>query len=136
MALGADFVNSARGFMFALGCIQSLHCHTNTCPTGIATSDKNRQRGLVIPDKAERVYHFHNNTMHALAEVVAAAGCHHPSELTPSHIMHRVTEDLALPADQAYQLLDPRELLDRPAATHLKQEWALAQAQSFDPLKV
>ena len=133
MALGADFVNSARGFMFALGCIQSLHCHTNTCPTGIATSDKNRQRGLVIPDKAARVYHFHKNTMHALAEVVAAAGCSHPSELTPQHIMHRVTEDTALPADQAYKLLGFRDLIDRPAATHLSNEWEMAQAASFAP---
>ena len=133
MALGADFVNSARGFMFALGCIQSLHCHTNTCPTGIATSNKGRQRGLVIPDKAERVYHFHKNTMHALAEVVAAAGCSHPSELTPRHIMHRVTEDTAVTADKAYQLLAPGELIDRPAATHLTREWAMAQAASFAP---
>ena len=134
MALGADFVNTARGFMFALGCIQSLHCHTNTCPTGIATSDASRQRGLVIPDKAERVYYFHKNTMHALAEVVAAAGCNHPRELTPRHIMHRVTEDVAVTADQAYQLLARNELLDRPATTHLRREWAMAQASSFSPL--
>ena len=133
MAMGADFVNTARGFMFALGCIQSLHCHTNTCPTGIATSDASRQRGLVIPDKAERVYHFHKNTMHALAEVVAAAGCSHPSELTPRHIMHRVTEDIARPADRAYQLVEPGEFLERPEATHLKREWAMAQAASFAP---
>ena len=133
MALGADFVNTARGFMFALGCIQSLHCHTNTCPTGIATSDKGRQRGLVIPDKAERVFHFHKNTMHALAEVVAAAGCLHPRELRPRHIMHRVTEDVARPADRAYQLVEPREFLTNPDATHLRREWAMAQAASFDP---
>lgn len=131
MALGADFVNTARGFMFALGCIQSLHCHTNTCPTGIATSDIGRQRGLVVPDKAERVYHFHKNTMHALAEVVAAAGYSHPSELTPQSIIHRVTEDIARPADQAYRLVEAGELLSDPDGTHLKREWAKAQAASF-----
>ncbi len=135
MALGANFVNSARGFMFALGCIQSLHCHTNTCPTGIATSDKGRQRGLFVPDKADRVYHFHRNTIHALAEVVAAAGCSHPSELTPRHIMHRISEDTAVPADQAYRLVANNELLDRPGATHLKREWSMAQSGSFAPAK-
>jgi len=133
MALGADFVNTARGFMFALGCIQSLSCHKNTCPTGIATSDESRQRGLVIPDKAERVYHFHKNTMHALAEVVAAAGCAHPSELTPRSIMHRVTEDIARPADRAYRLVETGELLSDPDGCHLQREWAMAQAGSFAP---
>ena len=77
MALGADWVNTARGFMFSLGCIQSLNCHNNTCPTGIATTDKGRQRGLVVSDKAERVYQFHRNTLKALMEVVGAAGCWH-----------------------------------------------------------
>jgi glutamate synthase domain-containing protein 2 len=90
MALGADWINTARGFMFALGCIQSLSCHKNTCPTGIATSDTALQRGLVVADKAERVYHFHKNTVAALMEVVGAAGCEHPSDLTPRHIMHLV----------------------------------------------
>jgi len=131
MALGADWVNTARGFMFALGCIQSLSCHKNTCPTGIATSDPSLQRGLVVPDKAERVYHFHKNTVAALMEVVGAAGCCHPSELTPRHIMHRVTEDRARTADRAYQLLEAGELLNAPETTHLKREWAMAQAHTF-----
>ena len=131
MALGADWVNTARGFMFALGCIQSLNCHRNTCPTGIATSDASLQRGIVIPDKADRVYHFHRNTVKALMEVVGAAGCCHPSELTPSHIMHRVTEDVARPADRAYRLLEPGELLESPDKTHLKRAWANAQAHTF-----
>lgn len=133
MALGADWINTARGFMFSLGCIQSLHCHKNTCPTGIATSDPGRQRGLVISDKAERVYHFHKNTIAALMEVVGAAGCQHPSELTPRHIMHRVTEDTALPAHRAYRLLEPGILLDRPEQTHLGIEWAMARSDSFAP---
>ena len=134
MALGADWVNTARGFMFSLGCIQSLHCHTNTCPTGIATSDPGRQRGLVVNEKATRVHHFHKNTVHALMEVVGAAGCCHPSELTPRHIMHRVTEDIAKPADRAYRLVETGELIDAPERTHLKREWAMAQAASFAPV--
>ena len=133
LALGADWINSARGFMFALGCIQSLHCHKNTCPTGIATSDPGRQRGLVIPDKADRVHHFHKNTVAALMEVVGAAGCQHPSELQPHHIIHRITEDKAVPADQAYTLIDRGILLQAPDRTHLAQDWKMAQSGSFSP---
>jgi len=133
MALGADWVNTARGFMFALGCIQSLHCHQNTCPTGIATTDAGRQNGLVVPDKATRVSSFHRNTVKALMEVVGAAGCDHPSELTPRHIMQRVTESIARPAAVNLRLVEHNELLDAPDRTHLRVEWAKAQAASFAP---
>jgi glutamate synthase domain-containing protein 2 len=70
----ADWCNAARGFMFALGCIQSQSCHTSQCPTGVATQDPLRQRALVVPDKAERVHLFHKNTLKALKELLAAAG--------------------------------------------------------------
>ncbi|MEO9970955.1 MAG: FMN-binding glutamate synthase family protein [Hyphomonadaceae bacterium] len=133
MALGADWVNTARGFMFALGCIQSLSCHKNTCPTGIATSNLGLQRGLVVPDKADRVYHFHKNTVAALMEVVGAAGCEHPRELTPDHIMHRITEDRSATARRAYRLLETGALLENPEATHLSREWDMAQTTSFMP---
>lgn len=75
MALGADICNSARGFMFSLGCIQALRCNTNTCPTGVATQDKMLMKGLVVTDKSERVYRYHMNTVHAALELLAAAGC-------------------------------------------------------------
>ena len=117
-----------------IGCIQSLNCHNNTCPTGIATTDKGRQRGLVVADKAERVYNFQRNTVKALMEVVGAAGCEHPSELTPRHIMHRVTEDVAQAAHRAYDLLERNALLDAPEETKLANEWAMAQAASFRPV--
>ena len=136
MALGADWVNTARGFMFSLGCIQSLNCHNNTCPTGIATTDAGRQRGLSVADKAARVANFHRNTIRALMEVVGAAGCAHPSELTARQIVHRVTEDIAEPAQRAYPLLEPGELIDAPAGTHLAGEWAMAQAESFVPAAI
>ncbi|WP_291361447.1 FMN-binding glutamate synthase family protein, partial [Acinetobacter sp. UBA3025] len=74
MALGADWVNSARGFMFAVGCIQAQSCHTNQCPVGVTTQDKERQKALHVPTKAERVFYFHKNTMHALSELIASAG--------------------------------------------------------------
>ncbi|MEL6662495.1 MAG: FMN-binding glutamate synthase family protein [Pseudomonadota bacterium] len=131
LAIGADWVNSARGFMFSLGCIQSLHCHENTCPTGIATTDAGRQRGLVIPDKADRVAAFHRNTVKALMDVVVAAGVDHPDQLQPHMVMHRVTEDTAMPLDQAFGLLAPGALVDDAEATHLAAYWKQAQADSF-----
>lgn len=81
LALGADTCNSARGFMFALGCIQALRCNTNNCPAGVATQDIGLQRGLVVTDKVERVYHYHRNTLHAVVELLAACGKSHFSEV-------------------------------------------------------
>jgi glutamate synthase domain-containing protein 2 len=89
LALGADWGNSARGFMFALGCLQSLSCHTDECPTGVATQDPVRQRALVVPDKATRVANFHNQTVAALAELIGAAGLTHPSQVRPGYLMTR-----------------------------------------------
>ncbi len=93
MAIGADWCNSARGFMFALGCIQAQTCHTGQCPTGVTTQDPIRQQALVVPSKTERVYNFHQQTLHALQELVQAAGLQHPSEITASHIVRRVNEN-------------------------------------------
>ena len=92
MALGADWCNAARGFMFALGCIQSQSCHTDRCPTGVATQDVRRQAALVVPDKAERVHAFHRNTMQALRELLQAAGVQHPREITAHHIVRRLDD--------------------------------------------
>ena len=92
MALGADWCNAARGFMFALGCIQAQSCHTGHCPTGVTTQDPQRQRALVVPTKAERVVNYHANTLKALKELVQAAGLQHPHEITASHIVRRVAD--------------------------------------------
>ncbi|WP_417429122.1 FMN-binding glutamate synthase family protein [Halpernia sp.] len=81
VAMGADMCNNARGFMFALGCIQALRCNTNTCPTGVATQDKMLIKGLDVNDKSERVFHFHKNTLHTCNELIAAAGLHSYSEI-------------------------------------------------------
>ena len=97
VAIGADWCNSARGFMFALGCIQSRSCHTDKCPTGVATQDLLRQRALVVPDKAERVHAFHKNTMHSLAELIGAAGLAHPKEITADYLMCRDASGKATP---------------------------------------
>lgn len=100
LALGADWCNSARGFMFALGCIQSRSCHTDHCPTGVATQDATRQKALVVTDKSERVYAFHKNTLHNLAELLGAAGLTHPSQMTADHIMVRSPSGRAVPLSQ------------------------------------
>ena len=93
MAIGADWCNSARGFMFALGCIQAQTCHTGQCPTGVTTQDPVRQQALVVPDKAERVFQFHQRTLMALQELIQAAGLQHPAEITAHHLVRRVNQN-------------------------------------------
>ncbi len=134
LALGADWCNSARGFMFALGCIQAQTCHTGTCPTGVTTQDPLRQRALVVPDKAERVYHFHQNTLKALKELLAAAGLNHPDELGPEHVIRRVSSTEVRSLATLHHWLKPGELLDgRPEHTVFRRYWDCAQADSFSP---
>lgn len=81
-ALGADICNSARAFMFSLGCIQALRCNTNDCPTGVATTNTMLTKGLVVTDKAERVHYFHKNTIHAVLELLGACGLEHTEQIT------------------------------------------------------
>ena len=132
MALGADWCNAARGFMFALGCIQAQACHTGMCPTGVTTQDPHRQQALVVPSKADRVYNFHQQTLHALKELVQAAGLAHPHEITAQHIVRRHSENgvklLAnlLPFVQRGSLLRG-EMPHQVFATY----WPMAQAESF-----
>ncbi len=135
MSLGADWCNAARGFMFALGCVQSRSCHTNRCPVGVTTQDPGRQRALVVEDKAQRVYNFHRNTVKALAEVIAAAGLDHPCQLRPYHFYLRSAPNNAIPGNMALDFLEAGELLEGTENPLFKINWALAQAHSFAPLK-
>ncbi|MBX3655936.1 MAG: FMN-binding glutamate synthase family protein [Ramlibacter sp.] len=134
MALGADWCNSARGFMFALGCIQAQACHTGHCPTGVTTQDARRQQALVVPDKAERVFQFHQHTLKALQELVQAAGLQHPSDITAHHIVRRVNEnEVRLLANLVPQLEDGA-LLDRDVSglhNVFRLYWPKARADSF-----
>jgi hypothetical protein len=131
LALGADWCNSARGFMFALGCIQSLSCHTDHCPSGVATQDALRQKALVVPDKAERVRRFHASTMEALADFIAAAGVAHPSEIMRCQIMKRFGEGQVKSFAEAYPELAPGALLNGQVDEGYARNWAMAQAESF-----
>jgi len=111
MALGADICNSARGMMLALGCVHSLICNSNRCPSGVATQDPRLFRGLVVPDKALRVAQFHAKTVHATAEIIASAGLSHTSELNRSHIYRRVSQQEIKRYDQIFPYLSPDCLL-------------------------
>ncbi len=139
MALGADWCNSARGFMFALGCIQAQSCHTGECPTGVTSQDPMRQRALVVPDKAVRVYRFHHNTLHALQELVQAAGLQHPNEITADHILRRVSGVEVGRLANLLTYMKPGELLaaergDAPwRQPSFEQYWCRARADSFEP---
>ncbi len=86
LACGADFVNSARGYMFSLGCIQALRCHQNTCPTGITTHDPRLQRGLVVEDKAERVSAYTRNMNKEVEMIAHACGLKHAREFRREHV--------------------------------------------------
>jgi glutamate synthase domain-containing protein 2 len=135
MALGADWVNAARGFMFALGCIQSQSCHTNRCPTGVATQDPLRQRALVVPDKAERVYNYHRNTLHALAEMLAAAGVDHPARLGPHHLVRRISATETRLFSKLHYFMKPGALVGGgEVAEFYADNWRSARADSFDAL--
>ena len=86
LCAGADFVNTARGFMFALGCIQALRCHTNTCPTGITTHNKRLQRGLVVQEKYQRVANYVANMNKEIDMIAHSCGCRHSRELRREHV--------------------------------------------------
>jgi glutamate synthase domain-containing protein 2 len=133
MALGADWCNSARGFMFAVGCLQSQQCHTDRCPTGVATQDRLRQRAVVVADKSERVANFHRETVRSLGELVAAAGLSHPRELRPAHFRRRTGADRTLSFTELYRWLEPGELLTGTNHLDFREAWELASADSFEP---
>jgi glutamate synthase domain-containing protein 2 len=130
-ALGADWCNSARGFMFALGCIQSLSCHTDRCPTGVATQDPLRQKALVVTDKSKRVAMFHESTLKALAELTGAAGLDHPLHVKRDQIMRRISSDEVQTFAQTYPVIAAGSLLDGTANDGYMREWRKAQAADF-----
>ncbi len=136
MALGADWCNAARGFMFALGCIQAQHCHTGHCPTGVATQDPQRQKALVVPAKSERVYNFHQQTLHALKELVQAAGLTHPGEISASHIVRRNSEHGVKLLANLLPYVEPGALLSGEMPHQVfRTYWPMAQAGSFGVLR-
>ncbi|HWI10189.1 MAG TPA: FMN-binding glutamate synthase family protein [Burkholderiaceae bacterium] len=132
LALGADWCNSARGFMFSLGCIQAQSCHTGECPTGVTTQDPQRQKALVVPTKAERVYHFHQQTLMALKELVQAAGLADPGQITAAHIVRRSAEHSVKLLATLLPFVQPGELLRGEMSQQVfRLYWPVAQASTF-----
>jgi glutamate synthase domain-containing protein 2 len=132
-AIGADWCNAARAFMFSIGCIQAQRCHLGTCPTGITTQDPGRQRGLVVEEQAVRAARFHTKTLAALAEIVAATGFEHPTDLKPHHLIHRIGSTDSRPINRIYEFLEENALIDAPDDTTYAEWWRAASPDSFRP---
>ena len=133
MALGADWCNSARGFMFSIGCIQSQSCHTDRCPTGVATQDPARQRALVVADKSERVANYHRATLLSLAELTAAVGLEDPRDFKPSHISRRISPSEVATFAALYPALAAGALLTGTDDPRFSNAWKMADPDSFRP---
>ncbi len=131
MALGADWANSARGFMFALGCLQTQRCHSNECPVGITTQDPRLNRALVVEDKAQRAYQYHKGSIDVLKEIVAAAGLNHPSELRPEYVYQRMGPTEVKTLEEVYHFLQPGELVSGTDHPIFAKYWAMSSAESF-----
>ncbi len=130
-ALGADWCNVARGFMFAVGCIQAQSCHTGHCPTGVATQDPLRQRAIVVPSKAERVKNFHHETVKSLAEMLAAAGMTSPADLKPWHITKRVSDGKIQTLADLHPMLTTGALLQGNVNAAFASQWENARSETF-----
>lgn len=132
LAMGADFCNMARAFMFTIGCVQAASCGNGKCPSGVATQDPLRQRAIDVEDKGQRVAHFHANTMHALKELIQAAGLHHPDELRPHHIVRRVSKNEILLLSNLLPYLKTNDLLNGKLGHPIYGSfWNRASSDSF-----
>jgi glutamate synthase domain-containing protein 2 len=131
LALGADLTNSARGMMFALGCIQALKCNTNKCPVGVATQNPGLVKGLVVDEKAPRVASFHDRTIASLLELVGAAGLRSPNDLRPHHVFRRVSPAEVRHLGEIYPILEEGSLLNGTAPEAFKVLWQNADARRF-----
>ena len=134
MALGADMVNSARGFMLALGCIQALRCNNNTCPTGVATQDPDLVAGLWVPSKRKRVHSFHEQTVKSVAEIIGSMGIQTTGDLRPWHLMRRVSATDVKHYGEIYQYLESGALLKESLPESFARATQMADPQSFQYL--
>jgi len=117
-----------------VGCIQAQKCHSDRCPTGVATQDPVRQRALNVPDKGERVFNFHHNTLHALQEIIQAAGLTSPSDLRAHHIVRRVSSHEVRLMSDLLKYLEPNDLLNGHYRYSLYEKWwPVARSDSFAP---
>jgi len=132
-ALGADMCNSARGMMFALGCIQALECNMNTCPTGVATQDKGLMRGLVVDDKKVRVANFHKQTVSSAIQMIGAAGMKKPCDLHRMFIYRRVNASQIQTYAELFPYIPKGSLLNTPYPQSFEMDMTLSSADTFVP---
>ncbi|MEO8813650.1 MAG: FMN-binding glutamate synthase family protein [Mycobacterium sp.] len=127
---GADYTNSARAMMMAIGCIQAQRCHTNTCPSGVATQDPRRSRALHVGDKSIRVQRYQEATVRHAMEMMASLGVRHPAELSPRMLHKRTSSSTIRSYAELYEWLRPSQLLAEPPASWAA-DWAAADADAF-----
>jgi len=131
IALGADMCNSARAFMFSVGCIQAQRCHTNTCPTGVTTQDPARAKSLEVNVKAVRVRNFHDATVKSLLDIVGTLGLDSPDRLGPEHIFHRPEHGPARTYADIHPKVEVGDFLRDAIPEDYLQDWQQASAQYF-----
>ena len=135
-ALGADWCNMARPFMFAIGCIQARDCASSNCPSGVATMNPKRYRVIDVDDRMNRVYNFHKNTLVALKEMLEATGLTHTHQLNRRHIVRRLSASQIKLADQIYPRVDINALIDGKQINdpRLAAYWSRVSGASFQPI--
>lgn len=132
LALGADTINSARGMMFSLGCIQARHCNTDKCPTGIATQQPSRYEALDVTDKGQRVANYHHSMIHHLVELLEVAGINHTEEVMPWHINRRTTATEIKTYFDIYDSLEEGCLLsEKTIPEHWQRSWNMANTDTW-----
>lgn len=131
IALGADFCNSARAMMMAIGCIQALECNKNSCPTGVATQDPDLVKGLVVDDKKVRVANFHKHTVESFVELIAAAGLDHPRKLNRHQITRRVFMNEVKTLEEIYPSVPAGSMLNGSMPDRYKMSFEAANADKF-----
>jgi glutamate synthase domain-containing protein 2 len=132
ISLGADACNSARAMMFALGCLQSLQCNTNRCPTGIATQNKHRWKAIDVQDKSIRVANFHRRILSDFCEIVGALGIDDPENLDATHVRKYIDVGISKSFAEIYPMLKTGELLDSAAEGVYADLWRNAKSESFN----
>lgn len=133
-ALGADMCNSARGMMFALGCIQALECNSNTCPTGVATQNPDLTQGLVVADKKVRVFNFHKLTLFSAIQLIGAAGLKHPDDIHRAFIYRRIAPNKIQTYAESYPNIPENSLVETPYPSQYELDMALSSAETFMPV--
>jgi len=132
LALGANLVNMARPMMFAVGCIQAIRCHKNTCPTGVATQDPSRNKALVVKHKGPHVRNFHAVTMESFLSMVGAMGVDHPEKLKPEMILYRLTEGDSLNFAEIFHYIEPGHFINNSEIhPFFAASWAASSAEQF-----